>query len=142
MALEARLKANIHKFSKAKVTTKPSRTPKETKPKALESRPTDADKYKPIFWKKKPWYWCDESTGGKCDGKWRCHKPSECLGKNFKPKGKGNHKTIQPDTKGNKRGQGKSVNNQNKREPKKLKLVKAMQAISGEQVSDGENSTE
>jgi len=141
LALEAKLKANIQKFSKAKATTKPGRTPKETKPKALDSRPTDANKHKPIFWKKRTWYWCDESTGGKCEGRWRCHKPSECLGKNFKKKEKGNRKIAHTDTKGNKHGQDKSVSNQNQKEPKKLKLVKAMQAISGEQVSDGENST-
>jgi hypothetical protein len=26
------------------------------------------------------WYWCSKDTGGKCDGVFRCHKPSECHG--------------------------------------------------------------
>jgi hypothetical protein len=30
--------------------------------------------------KNKPWYWCSPATGGKCDGCWRVHKPSECRG--------------------------------------------------------------
>ena len=28
----------------------------------------------------KAWYWCCKETGGKCDGRWRAHKPSDCLG--------------------------------------------------------------
>ena len=32
------------------------------------------------------YHWCHSSTGGKCDGKWRIHKPSECQGKAFNPK--------------------------------------------------------
>jgi hypothetical protein len=27
-----------------------------------------------------PWYWCCNETGGKCGGKWRKHKPTECKG--------------------------------------------------------------
>ena len=26
------------------------------------------------------WYWCAPETGGKCKGRWRAHKPSECKG--------------------------------------------------------------
>ena len=28
----------------------------------------------------KVWHWCGKSTGGKCTGRWRLHKPSECKG--------------------------------------------------------------
>jgi hypothetical protein len=28
----------------------------------------------------KSWHWCSTETGGKCGGKWRVHKPSECKG--------------------------------------------------------------
>jgi hypothetical protein len=28
----------------------------------------------------KPWYWCSPATGGKCEGCWRGHEPSECKG--------------------------------------------------------------
>ena len=27
------------------------------------------------------WYYCHKDTGGKCDGRWRQHKPSQCRGK-------------------------------------------------------------
>ena len=33
------------------------------------------------LWKTKLWYFCHPNTGGKCDGQWRVHKPSECKGK-------------------------------------------------------------
>ena len=26
------------------------------------------------------YYWCGEETGGKCNGRWRIHRPSECQG--------------------------------------------------------------
>ena len=26
------------------------------------------------------YYWCGEETGGKCNGRWRVHRPSECQG--------------------------------------------------------------
>jgi hypothetical protein len=28
----------------------------------------------------KAWHWCSPATGGKCDGNWRVHKPSQCKG--------------------------------------------------------------
>jgi hypothetical protein len=30
--------------------------------------------------KEAPWHWCCAKTGGKCGGKWRKHKPTECKG--------------------------------------------------------------
>lgn len=39
----------------------------------------------------KTYHWCHPSTGGKCDGKWRIHKPAECQGKEYKPKRTGGH---------------------------------------------------
>ena len=31
-------------------------------------------------WNGTKWYWCSSETKGKCDGRWRTHKPSECRG--------------------------------------------------------------
>ena len=31
-------------------------------------------------WKNNTYHWCSPETGGKCDGKWRVHKPSKCKG--------------------------------------------------------------
>ena len=42
-------------------------------------------------WKKNTYYWCCEENQGKCGGKWRVHKPTECKGISFmKKKGKEN----------------------------------------------------
>ena len=60
-------------------------------------------------WDERKWYWCGPENGGKCNGRWRCHKPSECQGKGFKVKKK------------NERKQDESN--------KRLKLSKAMQAV-------------
>ena len=45
------------------------------------TKPKKGDEKKPKTWKSKNWYFCSEETGGKCDGLWRRHKPSECEGK-------------------------------------------------------------
>jgi hypothetical protein len=35
---------------------------------------------KPRPFNGKIWWWCSKETSGKCDGKWRLHKPSDCKG--------------------------------------------------------------
>ena len=52
---------------------KPDWLKKNTKPKADEIN-------KPRKWGKYEYHWCGSESGGKCDGKWRRHKPSECKG--------------------------------------------------------------
>jgi hypothetical protein len=42
--------------------------------------PPDADLKKTREWNKAHYSWCCVATGGKCGGKWRVHKPSECKG--------------------------------------------------------------
>jgi hypothetical protein len=44
-------------------------------------KPTGPDLKKPKMWKDRPWYYCHEDTGGKCDGVWRAHMPSKCEGR-------------------------------------------------------------
>ena len=83
-------------------TVKPNwllRNEKPTPDRLMESR----------TWDERKWYWCGPENGGKCDGRWQCHKPSECQGKGFKVKKK------------NERKQDESN--------KRLKLSKAMQAV-------------
>lgn len=65
----------------------------------------------------KAWHWCSPETGGKCNGKWRVHKPSEYKG--FKARSEG----------GNKDGGDGGSNNE-------LKLMKALSAIMGEDDED------
>ena len=43
-------------------------------------KPKPEDSKRSRQWNGKVWWWCDKSTGGKCDGKWRIHNPSECKG--------------------------------------------------------------
>ena len=44
-------------------------------------RPKDADLHKPKEWNGFTWHFCSPETGGKCDGVYRIHKPSECKSK-------------------------------------------------------------
>jgi hypothetical protein len=50
------------------------------KPDFLRKAPVDSEISKPKEWNGATWYWCHQRTGGKCDGHWRTHKPSECKG--------------------------------------------------------------
>ncbi len=85
LALETRLQEKMKKLGKVCPSPKNERLSNpEMRPKALESPPSNADKLKPIYWKRKPWHGRHETTGGKCPGKWRCHKPTECKRKDFK----------------------------------------------------------
>jgi hypothetical protein len=53
---------------------------KTEKPKWLKHNEKPGDPNKPRQWNSQTWWWCDKSTGGKCNGHWRVHKPSECKG--------------------------------------------------------------
>ena len=61
---------------------------KKEKPDWLKNheRPAEDKLKQPREWKGNPWYWCCPETGGKCDGKWRFHKPSDCNPEKFKKK--------------------------------------------------------
>ena len=54
----------------------------DEKPKWLlnHEKPKTEDMKKNRSWGGKSWHWCDKSTGGQCNGKWRVHSPSECKG--------------------------------------------------------------
>ena len=58
---------------------------KKEKPKWMYQRPKDEDLKKPREWNGIKWWYCSPDTGGKCQGVYRVHKPSEC--KSLKPKG-------------------------------------------------------
>jgi hypothetical protein len=55
------------------------RTPTE-KPAWFNKEPSEAKLKKSKPWNNKIWWWCSPKTGGKCDGKYRINKPSECEG--------------------------------------------------------------
>jgi hypothetical protein len=55
---------------------------KKEKPEWLQDhcKPQKSSMQKYRTWNGSKWYWCDPETGGKCDGKWRTHKPKDCKG--------------------------------------------------------------
>uniref|UniRef100_A0A7S1YA70 Uncharacterized protein n=1 Tax=Grammatophora oceanica TaxID=210454 RepID=A0A7S1YA70_9STRA len=65
------------------------------KPEWMNEEPTKEDLFKPKMWNNKKWWYCSEKTGGKCDGKYRIHKPSDChgTGKSTKNRGGSNGNT-------------------------------------------------
>ena len=67
------------KGEKPKVRLKTSHQPE--KPSWFFKEPKEEDLKKSKLWNNKTWWFCSPKTGGKCDGKYRIHKPSECEGK-------------------------------------------------------------
>ena len=65
---------------------------------------------KPREHNNKKWYWCCPETGGKCNGVWRTHKPSECRGAMFKA------------------GQNKRPRDENTKDNRALKIARAITA--------------
>ena len=56
------------------------------RPSWFNKEPNKEDLHKPKTWNGVEWYYCSPKTGGKCDGKHRRHKPSECKGPGYVPK--------------------------------------------------------
>ena len=75
LALEAKIKAWS---DKKRTNYNPNKGKKASKP-AWMNEPPGVGASTRVH-KDKTWYWCDQSTGGKCGGAWRIHKPSECKG--------------------------------------------------------------
>lgn len=53
--------------------------PKKQKPAWFFKKPKEADLHKPREWNGYTWHYCSPETGGKCNGVYRIHKPSECV---------------------------------------------------------------
>ena len=63
---------------------KSSRNKGQDKPSWIFRRPSDDNLHKPRRWNGKDWCFCSQETGGKCEGEYRRHKPSDCQGRAFK----------------------------------------------------------
>jgi hypothetical protein len=81
-----KLQKNITKKTDSKKTDKKFKVMDKANPKArtkLEKpswffkEPKEDKIHKPKFWNTRNWYYCSPKTGGKCDGKYRAHKPSD-----------------------------------------------------------------
>ena len=114
------LTAEIEKIKRRRVIQKDTRADEQqeekitsvSKPKWLQQNESPPQEYlsRPRTWNKRKWYWCSPETQGKCGGKWRCHKPSECKGRAFK-------------------GLEKRKKMEENDQVKRLKLTPAMQSI-------------
>ena len=60
---------------------KTTKNGRKKKPRWFSKRPEDGELSAPREWNGIMWYYCHKDTGGKCDGRWRQHKPSQCKGK-------------------------------------------------------------
>jgi len=68
---------------KTKEPKKKKRKERKPLPDWMTKKPAQADINDPKTVKDKQCHWCSTETGGKCEGAWRRHKPSECKGKAF-----------------------------------------------------------
>ena len=61
----------------------PASNKEQDKPAWMFKAPPESELHKPREWNGKEWWFCGKETGGKCNGEYRRHKPSECKGKAF-----------------------------------------------------------
>ena len=74
--------SNKRESNKEKGTdTSNQKKTKLQKPTWMFQKPKDADLRKPREWNGSKWHYCSPETGGKCNGVYRIHKPSECRSK-------------------------------------------------------------
>ena len=93
LALQTELR-KLKRKSTSKQGDNTSKKPSKEKPKWFHEKPKTVDLHKGKEWNGKTWWYCHPETGGKCDGKYRLHKPSQCQGKGFRfNKDKGNEPT-------------------------------------------------
>lgn len=128
LALETKLrKVTQDKKSKdSKDSKKPAKAGKkqqEKKPDWLLNNkpPKPSELTKARTWKNLNWHWCSPATGGKCEGNWVRHEPSDCRG--FKKKAPSATKRVSIQEKG---------------KEKKLKLQKAMTSVVADSASENE----
>ena len=58
-----------------------NRSQNPPKPSWMSQRPPEEDLHKPQKWNGNEWWYCHPDTGGKCNGVYRRHKPSQCEGR-------------------------------------------------------------
>jgi hypothetical protein len=85
-------------------------------------KPRKGELDKPRLYGPNKWYWCSEETGGKCAGKWRRHKPSECNPEKY-AKSATSEKRKSDETK------EKDAKKKFKKGKPKMRLSKAMETI-------------
>ena len=139
------MQAEIKKLKKGKDTPKTGKSKGRgkakndgnTKPKWFTKRPQKDDLHKSKEWKGKQWYYCHPDTGGKCEGVWRQHKPSQCKGKGYRF-----NKNL--DNKTNPKRKDENESNTQSKKKRTMKLERALQASQAvaEPDEDESNSSE
>ena len=116
--------------TKKQFTKKKKQNPQ--KPNWMNQRPPEDELNKPRKWNGNEWWYCHPDTGGKCDGQYRRHKPSECEGRAFRGRF-GNAKRAPKETDGTP-----------KDNDKRLKVAEALTTVvndhDDENTSDGYES--
>jgi len=107
-----KVKTSLKKFQKKDLNEKP---------KWFTKRPSNDSLHKTKEWKGKQWYYCHPDTGGKCNGVWRQHKPSECKGNEYRFK-------TNPTKESNPKRKDESTNNSMSKKKRTMKLERALQA--------------
>ena len=137
------LQSEIRKLKKKSTTghggksNKRAKASKE-KPSWFHERPKTADLHKSREWNGKTWWFCHPDTGGKCDGKYRLHKPSQCQGRSFRFDNKAETKQNARKSKKDKTKATRAAQDQ-----RTLKLNKALRAAASivENDDDGQSET-
>ena len=138
------LQTEINKLKKGKQksgkgsSTKRSSKPQKEKPSWFSSRPKETELRKPKKWDGRTWYYCHPDTGGKCDGKYRIHHPSDCKGKAHQFKG-ASSKNDNQDAKVNKKRRGEYSNDNKKRA---MRLKKSLEAATTNITEDSDSENE
>ena len=128
----------IRNTNKNTFQSKRTLPPYKNKPEWFKTEPKMEDKHKSRTWYGHQYFWCGESTGGKCN-RWRQHKPHMCW-RNKKPHQKQNIKnnsTTNKTPKKNKKNNNNSQDDATKKDNKRMKLNHALSAIA-EKESDNE----
>ena len=128
LALQAEIRKLKEKKKSASSTKKGNESKKKKeneKPQWFSKRPSNEKLSKPKEWKGRKWYYCHPDTGGKCDGVWRQHLPSECKGKAYRFAK--NDKTD-PKRKGDKDNESSKTN-------KKKRVMKLERALTAAQAT-------
>ena len=131
LALQTEIRKLKRKSTNAQDDKGNKKSSKE-KPKWFTEKPRTADLHKGKEWNGKTWWYCHPETGGKCDGKYRLHKPSQCQGKGFR--------FVKGKEKGNDAKQKKSKGNKDSNSQRTLQLNKALRAAEAVAKHDGNAS--
>jgi hypothetical protein len=91
---------------------------------ANDTKPDPIDKV--MTHKGKSWHFCCQENGGKCDGKWRVHKPAECKGTAGMKRGKGKQGGRNQEGGGGGGGGGGDRDDGSADHEKRLKIMEAL----------------